>query len=81
MKFFKTFLFSVCAALAVVIFIAIYNNANVDQPITDNAENKKFDSEEKSKSPDQPDKAYELEFLKTRDPKTNTVPTERLIPS
>ncbi|MDQ3019256.1 MAG: PKD domain-containing protein [Bacteroidota bacterium] len=37
--------------------------------------------EEKPKSPDQPEKAYELEFLKTRDPKTNTVPTERLIPA
>ncbi|MEP7145806.1 MAG: PKD domain-containing protein [bacterium] len=77
MKLFKTFLFALCTVFSILIIITIYNFANVDHGISED----QYGSEETSKSPDQPDKAYELEFLKTMDPKTNTVPTERLIPA
>lgn len=36
-------------------------------------------TKEKEPKKDKPDAAYYLEFLKTRDPRTNTVPSERLI--
>ncbi len=55
--------------------------SGIDKDKKDAKEQKeKFEKEEEEiLSPDKPDKAAELEFLKTRDLATNTVPKERLI--
>ncbi|MEO6694023.1 MAG: PKD domain-containing protein [Ignavibacteria bacterium] len=57
-----------------------FNNKESQSILNQSKETSRHEEEE-SKSPDQPEKAHYLEFLKTRDQNTNTVPTERLIPA
>jgi len=83
MKIYKTLLVIVIAISTVIGGIRIYKaiNGKETKAVVTASKEKSPHEEEDSKSPDQPEEAYYLEFLKTRDPKTNTVPTERLIPA
>ncbi|MEO8210703.1 MAG: hypothetical protein ABI840_09075, partial [bacterium] len=79
----KTLIIIVMTSLTIIGGIRIYKGFNKETKTDQTAskEISRHEEEENPKSPDQPDQSYYLEFQKTRDPKTNTVPTERLIPA
>lgn len=80
----KTLLIIVLTTFTMIGGIKIYkefNNKESQSILNQSKETSHEEESEESKSPDRPDEDYYLEFRKTRDLTTNSVPTERLIPA